>query len=258
MTGGATSFIEGPLLPLPGFDELDEAARCDFSAAEHLLRSGGLSMALGSTRIEAAILQRKAIQALEHELSPFYAERNDPKPLRSDRGATERAVADLLVEAWSSRVFPSPSEALSLLQMVVRRLEAGTWRKSDVWCRPDRLGCAVRFPHHGKIRARLLELHERLEANYAPQPLFAATLALCSLSSLHPLTDGNGRLSRIIFNTIVRTRFDPDFHIPLYALDHASNAGYIISLRRAQHHNQWADLAAFILNALLLFSPSGR
>lgn len=250
-----SSYVDVPLLDIPDYLHLDDTSQGNFAAADRLLLDGRLRQQHGDRVLVAAITHQFRLPALEHYLSSYYVARNDPKPLPCHRTALESSIARELLWRWTSADFPSPSIAVNILRLAARQLDAGDWRGGFVHCLPDRSGCSVRFPAPDEIVPRLWQIFECLSFNYTRHPVFAATVALSAISSLHPLSDGNGRLSRVMFNIIIAKRFGLDLYIPLYELSEISRGGYIISVREAQYNNSWTSLSQFILNCLLLFAP---
>ena len=254
MSSAPISYINAPLLELPNCEQIEELAQWNFAVADELLFTKMVQQDRGETAVKEAINRQSSIPILEHELSPYYADRNEPKHLLDNRTSLERTIARRLLKRWPSTDFPQSSVAFQLLRSTADQLHAGRWRKGLVQCLPDRMGYAVRFPHPDQIAGRLEQIFECLRSNYERHPVYAATAALSAISSIHPLTDGNGRLSRVIFNTIIAKRFETDFYLPVYELAHVSNGGFIVSIRNSQYYNKWSDLSAFILNSLRIFS----
>lgn len=116
-------------------------------------------------------------------------------------------------------------------------------RRQDVRTCPDAAGRVVVFPHWRTIPDRLDALF-RLLVMETPYPSgLNAGIALVCISHCHPFTDGNGRISRIIFNTIMQSKYErPVFYLPIFELSALSRGMFIMSVRSAELHGGWDDL----------------
>jgi len=74
---------------------------------------------------------------------------------------------------------------------------------------------------------------------------------MTALCNVHPFGDGNGRVSRLVFNALLRGPDDEGPYIPLHELGRVSRAGFLIAMRLAQYRNEWGMLASFLLEAVL-------
>jgi len=72
---------------------------------------------------------------------------------------------------------------------------------------------------------------------------------MTSLCNLHPFADGNGRLSRIVFNALLTTDGVRTPYVPLYELGRVSRGGFLIASRLAQYRGDWSALASFLTAA---------
>lgn len=125
---------------------------------------------------------------------------------------------------------------------------AGSVRVTAVRSKPDRLGTYVLYPDVEAIEPGLRRLHDFLRWHFERHPTYAAAVAMTSICNLHPFGDGNGRVSRLLFNGLLRSR-DAAF-LPLYELGRLSRGGGLIVSRLAQYRDQWAPLAMYLSAAV--------
>lgn len=77
--------------------------------------------------------------------------------------------------------------------------QGGTYRK----CNVKISGCDRKLPEWDKVPDLMEEYQAWLENNRTSEPLSYAAEAHCRLVSLHPFQDGNGRVARLVMNTIL-------------------------------------------------------
>lgn len=166
--------------------------------------------------------------------------------IRSD---TEKAVLDAFMasadtEFWLKR----PAEFRRSLGWLNRALTSNgsAWRAGLVGLSPDKSGLAIVFPLPAAVPKQLELLRSVLSDEKKCSALVRATVASTLLLNAHPFTDGNGRLSRLLFNYVLRQAGLPlSAYIPLYEIARRSNGGYEIALRRAEIFSQWSPLIGY-------------
>lgn len=108
---------------------------------------------------------------------------------------------------------------------------------------PDGGGVSIEFAAPQQIPARL----EAMAAFYRDPTVSTAFKAIAlqaALLNLHPLRDGNGRVSRALFNCVLwGDHVGPTLYAPIYDLrDHAPYT-FEICLRSAEIQDNWRPLA---------------
>lgn len=121
------------------------------------------------------------------------------------------------------------------------------FRISSVSTVRDRNDNCVVYPSPDYILHQLSVIYNHWKRYRAIAPGFAAVVAMAALTNLHPFTDGNGRVARIVFNwTLNQNRAQP-VYLPIYELSALSRCGYLVRLRQAQYHSKWVPLFQFLL-----------
>lgn len=101
------------------------------------------------------------------------------------------------------------------------------------------------YPDPSSVKDALVSLYEFLRFDDSPS-LFRATVALVAILSIHPFSDGNGRVSRLLFNILCPPFRETDSFIPLYEIANASQGGFIVRARKAQLFNEWDDIMEYM------------
>ena len=140
-----------------------------------------------------------------------------------------------------------PGGFASLLGRIHSKIEPGRvgYRDCEVWTAEDTLGNYVRYPAHQSIVEQLSRLDDFVVRYHKKYCALTATVAMAAISNLHPFRDGNGRVSRIVFNAIVNRGVRNTVYLPIYELSSLSNCGFLLYLREAQYFNNWGGLADF-------------
>lgn len=186
-------------------------------------------------------------EELEHELSAYIASAADD-PLMTSRSNGEIAALQAC-----AKQFPAPLSTLNVSELDALLYElrrcAGlstTWREGGVRTAPDRAGRFVVYPPARAIAARMQQLLQLLHEHAATHRAYAALVFMVAFCNLHPLRDGNGRLSRMLFNAVLNDGCEVRLYLPLHELAALSRGGYLIRLRQAQYHNQWQALSGWL------------
>lgn len=137
---------------------------------------------------------------------------------------------------------------------------ASTKRRAGITTAPDREGVSVEFPTIAEVVAQLRWLWRQIhgpEKDRLPGVL-VATAALVILTNAHLFTDGNGRLSRAVFNHVLHRHGMPvDVYIPVYEFALRSRGGFLIRVRQAELRGEWEPLVEYILNMLQICADMG-
>jgi fido (protein-threonine AMPylation protein) len=117
---------------------------------------------------------------------------------------------------------------LKLHSIILKNMDnenAGRYRKVVVFIR----GEDVKFPSHEKVPEEIKKLIKWYKANKScMNPFELAILFSMKFVTIHPFIDGNGRVSRLLMNYILRKNRYPEINI--YVKDRAN---YIRAVRKA-------------------------
>lgn len=115
----------------------------------------------------------------------------------------------------------------------------------------DRRGISIGFLSADNVPARIREISRFYRTSPLPVEV-KAIVAQAAILNLHPLNDGNGRLSRVLFNVLFwRDRFRPVLYLPIYELRAHSPYTFEICLRSAELYGDWGPLINFYTRFVL-------
>lgn len=178
-----------------------------------------------------------------HELSAYYTAASHPRPYRPTTTASETRIASLATEAIAPLAGFDVVACKSLIRNTTAALNAGVLRRGFVYTRKDLKGWAVRFPDPASLK-HLIEPLRLLVVNSAQSPSFAAIAAYVVIVTAHPFTDGNGRMSRLAFNTLMMHHFPTVSYLPLYEMFDLSQGSHVLCCREAHYHGDWSHIAS--------------
>ena len=135
-----------------------------------------------------------------------------------------------------------------------------TLRTGTIGTEPDLNGSSIEFPSPVNtvdqidwLRCRIRDERDKVLL------LHAAICSLPIITNSHLFTDGNGRLSRAVFNHILhRIGMPSDVYLPVYELMDASKGGFLIRLRQAEIQNEWEPFVLFMANFVRFCSSNTR
>jgi len=87
----------------------------------------------------------------------------------------------------------------------------------------------VEFPFYAELNTLLKEFFRWYNKNKSLNPVELAALAHLKFVSIHPFTDGNGRISRLIMNFILKKN-----NYPMLDIQYSNRNSYYNALERAQ------------------------
>lgn len=115
-------------------------------------------------------------------------------------------------------------------------------------------GGRVIFPNATLASIRLGEVVDMLNQQPKPYPswIFFATVIMVCISNAHPFTNGNGRVSRMLFNSVLRWGggMPGDAYIPLYEINEMARGGFELRVREAELGHGWDKLAHYICDVI--------
>lgn len=202
---------------------------------------------------EIFCLDSEHLQMLHHELSDHFEARSVVSaPILRSKGEAQALLA------WCESEVSTPASFCAFVDQLERlnRLLTGDTskrRRSKIATSPDREGIAIEFPDVVDVEKGLYWLWQKIHIPTGEHdaPILVATAALVLLTNAHLFSDGNGRLSRALFNYILhRAGLPVAVYIPVYELALRSRGGFLIRVRQAELRNAWNPLVEYVVNML--------
>lgn len=177
------------------------------------------------------------------------------------RSNVEASVLDRFIERRSTRQAEVPNGMMADLVFANSELTNGkaAVRRNTMLTNKDTEGCAVEFPSPKTFHAQI-ELIDRLDQQFdRRRGVYTAAVAMIIITNAHGFTDGNGRLSRMIFNYFLRRGGLPQTaYIPVHELASCSRGGFLLAVRRVEIQGNWTLYFQYILELLQVVDISGR
>lgn len=104
------------------------------------------------------------------------------------------------------------------------------------------------YPPHTVLESQLHRLFDVL-VRRSDVETHRSMVALVAITALHPFNDGNGRVSRVLFNALLGGVSSKNY-IPLKEIQYASRGGYLIKLRQAWIQQNWTPMAEFLCTSI--------
>lgn len=136
-------------------------------------------------------------------------------------------------------------------------------RKSSIRAKPifiakDWYGRSVQFPDHHSIRPQLQLICDLLVYSKA-STVYKAVACYILLVGAHPFLDGNGRVSRMLFNAIlVSGGLHPSAYIPLKEILDITQGSLAIRTRRVLMRGDWVPIFEGLSSAIMFASTVNR
>jgi hypothetical protein len=194
----------------------------------------------------------EALLPLWHDFSDEVLNRANDALYSSHRTASERSSLDRLYSDFCYAL--KSNDACYFIQWVkdassCLATSASGIRIADVFTRRNIDGDRFQYPPAPMIEGRLEEIHRFIRYNGLKSPIFTATVAMVALTNCHPLRDGNGRTSRMLFNAILRLMAPLEAaYLPLYEIFWVSGFGYEIRALAAVTKDEWLPLFEYVMN----------
>lgn len=178
--------------------------------------------------------------------APAFAPGEPAPPLArfATRPAIEPAMTALLDAAEARRVDPS------VLIETVHRLTEGkvsAIRSVNSWSRADTDGPVHMYAPPDTVRPGLKDLCRQINAETDGPPVLDALHIHAATLRLHPFTDGNGRLSRALFNATLTAHGLPRPMFPLGPLLYAEGSRFVRAIRAVSQSQDWLPYLAYML-----------
>jgi hypothetical protein len=199
-------------------------------------------------------------QCLSHSLSDHFMARGGRQNIDSLRTDLERL--SLKKNSFESDFLfcSNADEFIHRLEVLSSLLlsEQSSIRRQGLRFKPDREGHLWVFLPPDIIRIRLRKLFEYLRTNKGSVPdLFLAVVSLIAILFCHPFKDGNGRLSRTVFNLILYSGgMDRAAYIPLKEIWSLSKGGFLIRARLVMTRDDWVPILEFFVYVIDLMSEA--
>ena len=242
--GTPISFIQRSPLTPPVLSEISSAIRA------RLLRTANILESLPSIDSEWLVeCSASELGAFRHELSDHF------KHVHISKTSTGRTAAEFdALKHWqidTSDVQNSANFIAALARL--NRIFVGTkimMRSGKIGTNADMNGVSVRFPPVKFSVSQVDWLRVGMsDDNGKASQLLCAIASLPILTNSHLFTDGNGRVSRVVFNHILhRIGLPPNVYLPVYEIMTLSQGGFLIRLRQAEIQNLWEPFISFMLD----------
>ena len=236
-----------PLLPLPSWRLLPLATRLSLEHADaHLSGLAAHGVPVSPELIKGAVARLKP-----HRLSKAFAELHSEVPPPSSAGDAEERVVGLLSTMYGDFEDWLVADRLGASEAWVPLFGSDMLRRGDSRHAPDRAGGFSWYPCAERIAPALLDLRAWLVQAVDRPALFAAAVAFVRLNNIHPLEDGNGRLSRVIFNHLLRKRHPALGYLPIRDVFTGRDGGLLLALREAHIYGTWRPILQGISELIL-------
>lgn len=237
------TFVRRSLVSLPAFCELSAECQDAFWQFDSVCRNPTPDRVQDSDQPPFAELCARSLRC---ELSQIATEKNgipvfDECRTRLERAAAHQYAAEIVDSLGSG---PKLARVLPLLARACGA-KGAELRSGNNGLSPDGQGVLVFFPSPSAIPSQLVSICEFLKCTDGP-PCYPATAAQVALLNLHPLVNGNGRASRLIFDSLIRQAYQTvTSYMPTYEQRLYAPYAFEVSLRSAELHGCWAPLARF-------------
>ena len=240
--------INRQIVPIVQHDDLADHSKLAIAELDAVCSK--LSEKAGLDSYAMLDIVRARARAFVTPLSSAASLKNGPVAFDEQRASAEaQALVDCKEEIAAS--FESPVSFPSMIERVARASGAtfASVRQSRNMLQADAAGNCIRFPDVN-IPQRLSSIVAALHELGGP-PCYAAMTAQVALLNLHPLTDGNGRASRVIFSFLMGRGYPGiRFHIPTYALRGEAPFAFEVALRSSELHGDWVLISEFFKRLL--------
>lgn len=214
---------------------LNESIALDFSAW----------FELGLTDI-LLLLPSAKLGDLEHELSKYMSPR---APEQSPKHGFS-LVEQVALNQWTAKEGQRDPTIADWVDLARLAGAASAWRDGDIGIRGRDGKTQIQLCSKDVLNSRIHEFSEVINAIKCvdiPVALYEYVL----INNLHPLTDGNGRLSRMVLNHRLRVMFGNKLlYIPWKECFLHTLGGYEIALRLAETQRDWNSYCQFMLGIL--------
>ncbi len=196
---------------------------------------------------------------LEHQLSPAWEARQPPKKVRFENTKIEMSMLQCAIDLLRPILDNGTTklrfaETLCLLNAGLNETARSTLRKSEVYITSDLAGVRIMLPCAKEVEHHIMLLENFVLESGDVNGILRATTMLVIILNIHPFMDGNGRLSRLIFNALIAIIYGENIgYIPLYDFFNRSRGGFQIRLRQVEIQGNWLPLMEYIFTIFDIF-----
>lgn len=210
--------------------------------------------AIGSILKQPSEILQEKLFKLRHPLGEIVTRRwvaNSPQLIRS--GEEESALNDYHRGIVNSLHVSDPAEFLAVIKNLYAAVSAEhpSFRRQEKRSSPDVNGFAWVFPPAAAIEPSLRCLHSMLFRSTLKSRILDAIVTYAVITWIHGFQDGNGRISRILFNSILREGGMPAVnYIPLKEFNIISLGGHEIRLRATHLSGEFDEIIEYFIYLL--------
>ena len=247
--------LQRTLLPIQQFESLGESSRRALLALDEALLQPRSTLLKPIDRVAKNEAARLA--CIGDTLSNAAVGANGRPPYVPGQADLELSVCASLHQQVLESLSAGPP---FMHQLVAVAKQCGVaspqLRRGTVSLDPDGSGIVVKFPDTALVYERIRNLQTIV--HYAQGPgCYRALLVLVALLNGHALTDGNGRVARVIANIVLRDCYgDAEAFLPFYVLRRHAPFALELGIRSVELHGEWERISSLSLRLLNVFSPS--
>jgi hypothetical protein len=259
----AKNFYKLKLPQAPNFNGLTEKLKIDMAhSVDKLILTPSIEIDKVIAQIKESAIPTSGVEdrftILYHALSNQATERailvNFDEILRaSNEQKLFLIYKDKLEASFNS---PEPNNFIKVLTEIsaTARNKKPSLRKGLIKINPDRYGFEWHFPDACHIQPSLSLLHNILKNRKSNSPLMEAVVAYVFINWIHPFPDANGRVSRVVFNSILhRSGVGFQHYIPIKELNFFAQQGHEIRLRYTLINNDWTQIFEYFSSLINIY-----
>jgi len=228
---------------LPAYEELAAATREKLAHTDRILRD--IPPGVFAVEQLPSSGDRHFWSSMEHDLSfVFDIPQDASDALQVAAVRHEHAVALASIQDFiNAMAMDDPAALVAFAKRCCQRFGVPEdIRTGDIRTNSERGGHVV-FPPASLLTERYTDLFRFLRESPGNGPSFRSTVAMVLITNAHAFGDGNGRLSRLLFNVNQwREGIPCHTYFPWPIFFHRSKGGILIRVRKAEIHGTWDDL----------------
>jgi hypothetical protein len=203
---------------------------------------------------------RTSLIPLRHELSDLVIA--PKKPALNNEGLHGSRSEVAILKQFERQITTALRADLNSLISVLTDLNSClrnmpvTLREGRVYTTKDEKGSYWQYPDACCILPIFDDIFRLLRNARTGDALLRATVILALFNCAHPFSDGNGRISRILFNyTLAKSgKVRDSVYIPCSEIFSLSHHGYLIRIRDLSLRNNWEDFIGFFCAVIEVYA----